>query len=140
MAMAGGDLSAVLVDLTGLHFGRALMSALGVPEKTPVQCFVGDLEMRRGLLDFRAMTLDTGEAITNVGGNLDLSKETIDLALKTRRETFHRRIAAHTHKHQRNFQGPEEFGPGRRCRKDGGRCRIGRIICTPGDPANYPVR
>jgi uncharacterized protein involved in outer membrane biogenesis len=83
MAMAGGDLSAVLVDLTGLHFGNALLSALGVPNKTQVQCFVGDLAMQHGVLDFKAMTLDTGEAITNVGGNVDLGKETIDLALKT---------------------------------------------------------
>jgi hypothetical protein len=83
MAMAGGDLSAVLIDLTGLQFGNALLSALGVPNKTQVQCFVGDLALQRGVLDFKAMTLETGEGITNVGGNLDLSKETIDLALKT---------------------------------------------------------
>jgi AsmA family protein len=88
MAMAGGDLSAVLIDLTGLHFGNALLSALGVPNKTPVQCFVGDLGLVRGVLDFKAMTLETGEAITNVDGNIDLSKETIDLALKTDAKHF----------------------------------------------------
>jgi hypothetical protein len=37
MAMAGGDLSAVLIGLTGLHFGNALLSAMDVPNKTPVQ-------------------------------------------------------------------------------------------------------
>jgi AsmA family protein len=88
MAMAGGNLSAVLVDLTGLQFGNALLSALGVPQKTPIQCFVGDLGLQRGVLDFNLLTLDTGEAITNVGGNLDLSKETIDLALKTDAKHF----------------------------------------------------
>jgi AsmA family protein len=88
MAMAGGDLSAVLVDLTGLHFGNALLSALGVPNKTQVQCFVGDLGMQRGILEFKTMTLDTGEGITNVGGNVDLSKETIDLSLKTDAKHF----------------------------------------------------
>jgi uncharacterized protein involved in outer membrane biogenesis len=88
MAMAGGDLSAVLVDLTGLQFGNALLSALGVPNKTQVQCFVGDLGMHRGVLEFKTMTLDTGEGITNVGGNVDLSKETIDLALKTDAKHF----------------------------------------------------
>jgi uncharacterized protein involved in outer membrane biogenesis len=88
MAMAGGDLSAVLVDLTGLQFGKALLSALGVPEKTPVQCFVGDLALQRGVLDFKALTLDTGEAITNVGGDINLAKETIDLALKTDSKHF----------------------------------------------------
>jgi len=88
MAMAGGDLSAVLIDLTGLQFGNALLSALGIPNKTQVQCFVGDLVMERGVLDFKAMTLDTGEAITNVGGDVDLGKETIDLGLKTDAKHF----------------------------------------------------
>jgi AsmA family protein len=88
MAMAGGNLSAVLVDLTGLQFGNALLSALGIPTQTPVQCFVGDLELQRGVLEFRAMTLDTGEAIVNVGGNLNLSKEAIDLGLKTESKHF----------------------------------------------------
>jgi uncharacterized protein involved in outer membrane biogenesis len=88
MAMAGGDLSAVLIHLTGLQVGNALLSALGLPTKTQVQCFVGDLASQRGILDFKAMTLDTGEGITNVGGNVDLSKETIDLALKTDAKHF----------------------------------------------------
>ncbi len=88
MAMSGGDLSAVLVDLTGLQFGNALLSALGVPQKTQVQCFVSDLGLQQGLLKFNAMTLDTGEGITNVGGDLNLSKETIDLALKTDAKHF----------------------------------------------------
>ncbi len=88
MAMAGGDLSAVLVDLTGLHFGKALLSALGVPSKTPVQCFVGDLGLKRGTLDFDAFLLDTGEALVNVGGNVDLSAEKIDLNLKTDAKNF----------------------------------------------------
>lgn len=88
MAMAGGDLSSVLVDLTGLQFGNALLSALGLPQKTPVQCFVGDLVLQRGVVDFRTLLLDTGEGITNVGGTVDLGKETIDLALKTNSKHF----------------------------------------------------
>jgi len=88
MAMAGGNLSSVVIDLTGLEFGNALLSALGMPQKTPVQCFVGDLVLKRGVLDFNVLTLDTGEAIVNVGGDIDLSKETIDLALKTDAKHF----------------------------------------------------
>jgi hypothetical protein len=88
MAMAGGNLSAVLVDLTGLQFGNALLSALGIPKQTPVECFVGDLGLRRGVLDLKAMTLDTSEAIVNAGGEVDLSRETIDLGLKTESKHF----------------------------------------------------
>ena len=82
MAMSGGNLLAVLVDLTGLHFGKALLSALGMPDKTPVECFVGDLGLKRGTLDFNAFVVDTGEAIVNVGGNVNLASEKIDLNLK----------------------------------------------------------
>ena len=39
-------------------------------------------------LDFKSMTLDTGEAIVNIGGNLDFAKETIDLKLKTDAKHF----------------------------------------------------
>ncbi|HYZ23017.1 MAG TPA: AsmA family protein [Rhodopila sp.] len=88
MAMAGGDLSALLVDLTGLEFGNALLSALGMPQKTQVQCFVGDLVLQQGVVDFRALTLDTKEAITNVGGTVDLGRETVDLDLKTDAKHF----------------------------------------------------
>ena len=88
MAMVGGDLSALLVDLSGLQFGNALLSALGMPQKTPVQCFVSNLALRQGILDFNTMVLDTGEAITEVGGNIDLRSETIDLSLKTDAKHF----------------------------------------------------
>jgi AsmA family protein len=88
MAMAGGDLSALLIDLSGLHFGNALLSALGMPQKTPVKCFVSDVGLRQGKLDLNTMVLDTGEAITNVDGNIDLRSERIDLNLKTDAKHF----------------------------------------------------
>jgi uncharacterized protein involved in outer membrane biogenesis len=88
MAMAGGDISALLVDLSGLQFGNALLAALGIPQKTPIQCFVTDLGLRRGILEFNAMVLDTTEGLTDVGGNIDLRSETIDLALKTAAKHF----------------------------------------------------
>ena len=83
MAMTGGDLSALMVDLSGLQFGKALLSALGVPEREQIECFVGVLALRRGLLDFQAMTLQTKDSLINVDGTISLVKEAIDLSLKT---------------------------------------------------------
>jgi uncharacterized protein involved in outer membrane biogenesis len=88
MAMSGGQLSAVLVDLTGLQFANALLSTLGIPHQTQVKCFVGDLTLRRGVVDFNPLVLDTGEGITTVGGTVDMTNETIDLALKTDSKHF----------------------------------------------------
>jgi len=53
-----------------------------------VQCFVSDLELRQGSLEFNAMVLETSEGITNVRGNIDLRSEKIDLALKTDSKHF----------------------------------------------------
>jgi AsmA family protein len=83
MAMTGGDLSALMVDLSGLQFGKALLSALGVPEREQIECFVGVLALRRGLLDVQAMTLQTKDSLINVDGTISLMKEAIDLSLKT---------------------------------------------------------
>ena len=83
MAMTGGDLSALMVDLSGLQFGKALLSALGVPEREQIECFVGVLALRRGLLDFQAMTLQTKDSLINLDGTISLVKEAIDLSLKT---------------------------------------------------------
>ena len=83
MAMTGGDLSALMVDLSGLQFGKALLSALGVPEREQIECFVGVLALRRGLLDVQAMTLQTKDSLINVDGTISLVKEAIDLSLKT---------------------------------------------------------
>ncbi|MEA2726463.1 MAG: AsmA family protein [Acetobacteraceae bacterium] len=88
MAMAGGDLSALLVDLSGLQFGNALLSALGFPKKTLVECLVSDLGLHQGILGSNVMVLQTAEAITTVDGNIDFRSGKIELALKTELRHF----------------------------------------------------
>jgi AsmA family protein len=88
LAMVGGDLSAVLVDLSGLHFGKALISALGLPERTEVACFITDGSLERGTLKVQALILDTGEAIITGAGGADLRTEQLDLQLKTNAKHF----------------------------------------------------
>ena len=140
MAMAGGDLSAVLIDLTGLHFGNALLSALGVPEKTQVQCFVGDLGLQQGVLDFKAMTLDTGEGITNVGGNVDLAKETIDLALKTDAKHFSVGSLPTRINISGTFKDPSIRPGAEVAARAGAAAGLGGAVRAAGDPADNPVR
>jgi hypothetical protein len=83
LGMAGGDLSSLLVDLSGLEFGNALLSALGVPQRTPVQCLVDDMPLRQGVLSLQPLILDTGEAIVNGSGTVNLRDEQLDLHLRT---------------------------------------------------------
>jgi AsmA family protein len=88
LAMVGGDLSAILIDLSGLEFGNAVLSALGMPQRTQVQCFVTDAPIRGGVLQLQPLILDTGEAIVTGSGGANLRDETLDLHIKTEAKHF----------------------------------------------------
>ena len=88
LGMVGGDLSSLLVDLSGLQFGNALLSALGVPSRTQVECFIGDAALRQGKLQLQALVVDTGSSIVNGSGMIDLKDEKLDLQLRTDAKHF----------------------------------------------------
>ena len=86
--MTGGDISALLVDLSGLEFGNALLSSLGMPKRTPVRCLVADLALRRGILDTRTLVLDTQAADVTGKGSINFRDEVIDYQLRTQAKHF----------------------------------------------------
>jgi uncharacterized protein involved in outer membrane biogenesis len=88
LSMSGGDLSAVLVDLSGLEFGNALISALGIPRDTNVRCFIGDFGLNHGIVDTRAILLDTGQAIVRGSGTIDLRDQRIDYRISAKPKHF----------------------------------------------------
>jgi uncharacterized protein involved in outer membrane biogenesis len=88
VSMSGGSVSAVLVSLTGLEFGNALVAALGLPQQTNVRCFVGDLALKRGLVETRTLMLDTGVAIVRGAGEINLRDQRIDYRISTRPKHF----------------------------------------------------
>ena len=81
--MSQGSLSALLVDLAGLEFGNALMSALGLPERTDVRCAVTDFELQQGVLRPKILVVDTKEANVLGEGLVNLQNETVDFRLHT---------------------------------------------------------
>lgn len=86
--LSGGDVSALLVDLAGLQFGNALLSALGLPSRTNIDCFVTDLPLHRGLLDFDVFLLDTNEGRVTGKGSLNFRDQMLDITLTTRAKHF----------------------------------------------------
>lgn len=86
--MSGGNLSALLVDLSGLEFGNALITALSLPKKAEVRCLVADLALRDGLLDTRTMVLDTTEANVIGKGTINLRDEVLNYQLRTEAKHF----------------------------------------------------
>ncbi len=86
--VSAGDLSALLVDIAGLEFGNALLSALGIPNQAKIDCFVTDLQLRSGVVDTKAFLLDTEEGRVTGSGTIDLRSQTLDYALTTRAKHF----------------------------------------------------
>jgi uncharacterized protein involved in outer membrane biogenesis len=86
--MSGGNLSALLIDLSGLELGKAVLSALGVPERTNVDCLIGDFALREGVVTTRALLVDTGEAIIGGTGDIDLKTQTINFQAATHSKNF----------------------------------------------------
>jgi len=81
--MSNGNLSALLVDLAGLEFGNALMSALGLPSRTDVRCAVSDFELQQGVLRPKILVVDTEQANVLGEGLVNLQNETVDFRLRT---------------------------------------------------------
>jgi len=88
LAMAGGNLSALLVDLSGVQLGNAILSALGLPARTRVQCFVADMGLRDGVLSTRTVLLDTEDSLISGMGEIDLGKERLNYTLRTEAKHF----------------------------------------------------
>ena len=86
--VSAGNLSALLVDIAGLEFGNALLSALGVPNRADIQCFVTDLPLRHGVLDLNVFLLDTTEGRITGKGDIDFQNQTLDMSLNTRSKGF----------------------------------------------------
>lgn len=84
----GGNLSALLVDLSGLRLGNAILSFLKLPDRTQVECFVGDFTLRRGVLNTRALLVDTEDVLISGKGTVDLGREKLDYSLRSDSKHF----------------------------------------------------
>lgn len=84
----GADVSALMVDLAGLQVGDAILSALGIPVKTQIQCLVSDFSLTDGLVDTKTFLLATKAANILGSGTVSLSTERLDLALRTQATHF----------------------------------------------------
>lgn len=84
----GGNLSALLVDLSGLQFGNALLSAIGLPKRAQIECLILDGKLQNGVLRPAPLLLDTSEALVSVKGDVNLLTESLALELTTKAKHF----------------------------------------------------
>ncbi len=86
--MAGGDVSSLVIDLSGLHLGAAVLSALGIPDRAPVRCLIADMALAKGELQTQTVMLDTDKNRTTLDGRINLRTEMINAQLRTQPKHF----------------------------------------------------
>jgi AsmA family protein len=79
----GGDVSALLIDLAGLQAGDGILSALGVPRKTPIECMISDFSLKDGQMNTNAFLVATKESNILGKGTADLTTEKLNLHMWT---------------------------------------------------------
>jgi uncharacterized protein involved in outer membrane biogenesis len=81
---SGGDLSALLQDLSGLEFGNAVLSALGIPNRAQIRCLRSQFTLHNGLLTTDVLALDTSADVTRGKGTVNFSTEKINYVIQTK--------------------------------------------------------
>jgi len=84
----GGNITALVPDILGLEFGKAVLTALGLPSKTDINCFIADMPLHDGVVSTNTLMLDTNEARTLGKGTVDFRRNMIDYSLTTRSQHF----------------------------------------------------
>jgi len=79
----GGDINSLLVDLSGVEVGPALLAAIGLPNKEAIQCMVLDFALQQGVLASRTLEIDTTDHLISGGGRIDLSRELVEMTVRT---------------------------------------------------------
>lgn len=79
ISMSGGRLSHLIVELAGIDVAESLAFLFGDDEAVRVRCIVGDFDIRQGVMQSRALVIDTTD--TNIGGQgtVNLGNESLDL-------------------------------------------------------------
>lgn len=80
----GGDVSALLPDLLGLKLGAAILSAIGIPDRSKLECLVADMPLRNGIVHTNSLLLQTGTTRTTGSGTVSFRDNTLDYAVTTR--------------------------------------------------------
>ncbi|MGH8674929.1 MAG: AsmA family protein, partial [Burkholderiales bacterium] len=82
VAMSGGELSNLLIELVGLDGGEAVKFLVGGDRKTTIRCAVGSFKVRDGVATSDSIVLDTDDTNIAGAGTVNLRDETIDLTFR----------------------------------------------------------
>src|SRR5690606_31558927 len=84
LGMGRGEVSNLLLELAGIDIYESLKFLLGKDRKVQVRCAFADFGVEDGLMQARALAVDTSDTIIVGEGQVDLGEETLDLELRPR--------------------------------------------------------
>ena len=88
LMMDGGSVSELLVRLMNLDVANAIPVLLTGDKQLPVRCMVAQLSGTKGDFKVDTFVLDTGKAVVNGSGGVNLADESIDLKLVSKSKGF----------------------------------------------------
>jgi hypothetical protein len=77
--MNDGAISKTLLETAGLNVGNIIIGKLFGDKTVKINCAATDMTAKNGLFDMRLFVFDTGDAVINVEGTVNLASEKLDL-------------------------------------------------------------
>lgn len=81
MLMTGGKLDDLLVELSGLDFGEALVALFDKESNTRINCAFLDFPVENGVITISNMIIDTEDTFYLGSGSINLKKEQLDMVI-----------------------------------------------------------
>jgi len=83
VAMTGGELDALLVELSAIDVAESLVDLVDPgKETTAVDCGYADLQSEDGVIDIASFVLESADTIYIADGTIDLGAESLDVTLE----------------------------------------------------------
>lgn len=88
LAMSGGKLDMLAVELLGLDAGEAAVAALADSDQVPMNCTYLRFDATQGNAELKQLFISTRDSNITGGGSIDLASERLDLTVESRAKDF----------------------------------------------------
>lgn len=82
LLMNDGAISRTLLETAGLNVGNIILGKLFGDRTVQINCAAADMVAQNGLFDMRLFVFDTGDAVINMDGTVNLATEQLKLEVK----------------------------------------------------------
>jgi uncharacterized protein involved in outer membrane biogenesis len=80
--ISSGSISKFILEAMGLNISSVIATKLFGDKQVQLNCMATDFNVKNGMMRTDTFLIDTDNATINVGGNINLAKETLDLTIR----------------------------------------------------------